>query len=77
MLRGMGVAVGVPLLDAMVPARRRVWAKTSAGQAASRTRLVCIEQVHGAAGCNEVGRHLSTSGRRKWWAATSTSPAVA
>jgi len=54
MLRGVGVAIGVPLLDAMVPASR-AWAKTAAGQAASRTRLVCIEQVHGAAGCNELG----------------------
>ncbi len=53
-LRGMGVAVGVPLLDAMVPAGRAL-AATSAGQAASRTRLVCIENVHGAAGCNEWG----------------------
>jgi len=59
MLHGMGVAIGVPLLDAMVPASR-AGAKTSAGQAANRTRLVCIEQVHGAAGCNEWGatQHL-------------------
>ncbi len=59
MLHGMGVAIGVPLLDAMVPASR-AWAKTSAGQAANRTRLVCIAQVRGAAGCNEWGatQHL-------------------
>ncbi len=54
MLRGMGVTLGVPLLDAMVPARR-LWAGTSAAQAARRTRLVCIEQVHGAAGCDKWG----------------------
>ena len=29
MLHGMGAAVGLPLLDAMVPARR-LWANTSA-----------------------------------------------
>ena len=51
MLRGMGAAVGLPLLDAMVPANR-LWAATEAGRAADKTRLVCIEQVHGAAGCN-------------------------
>jgi hypothetical protein len=38
----------------MVPARR-VFAQTTAGRLASRTRLVCIEQVHGAAGCSEFG----------------------
>ncbi len=53
-LRGLGVTLGVPLLDAMVPARN-LWAGTSAANAAGRTRMVCIEQVHGAAGCNEWG----------------------
>ena len=53
-LRGLGVTLGVPLLDAMVPART-LWANTAAGRAAGRTRMVCIEQVHGAAGCNELG----------------------
>jgi len=53
-LRGLGVTLGVPLLDAMVPARQ-LWASTSAAKAAGRTRMVCIEQVHGAAGCNEFG----------------------
>ena len=46
MLQGMGAAVGLPLLDAMVPANR-TWASTEAGMAADKTRLVCIEQVHG------------------------------
>ncbi len=58
MLNGMGAAVGLPLLDAMVPARR-LWANTSAANSAERTRLVCIEQVHGAAGCNELGAELN------------------
>jgi len=50
-LRGMGAAVSLPLLDAMIPASRG----RGTGAAADRTRLVCIEQVHGAAGCNEWG----------------------
>jgi hypothetical protein len=50
-LRGMGVTAALPFLDAMVPAGR-VWAKT---RAAERTRLVCIEEVHGLAGCNDWG----------------------
>ena len=59
MLRGMGATISVPLLDAMVPARR-LWASTSAAASANATRLVCIEQVHGAAGCNELGASLNT-----------------
>ena len=58
MLRGMGAAVGLPLLDAMVPANR-LWASTEAGKAADMMRLVCIEQVHGAAGCNDLGASLN------------------
>jgi hypothetical protein len=47
-LRGMGATVALPFLDAMVPAGR-VFAKA---RATERTRLVCIEEVHGLAGCN-------------------------
>ena len=47
-LRGMGATIALPLLDSMIPARA-VLAKTSAAKAAERVRLVCIEQVHGAA----------------------------
>ena len=54
MLRGMGTAIGLPLLDAMIPAGKHLMA-TEAGKAADNTRLVCIEQVHGAAGCNDWG----------------------
>jgi Protein of unknown function (DUF1552) len=65
-LRGVGAAVALPFLDAMVPAgggRARVLAA-----APDRTRLVCIEEVHGLAGCNNWGasRHLfapATTGR--------------
>ena len=54
LLKGAGAAISLPLLDAMIPAGR-LWASTAAGKAADRTRLVCIEQVHGAAGCNDWG----------------------
>ncbi len=48
-LKGVGATVGLPFLEAMVPAR-------SAGAAPSeRPRLVCIEMVHGAAGSNAIG----------------------
>lgn len=53
-LKGLGATVALPLLDSMVPART-LFAQTAAGQAAARRRLVCIEQVHGAAGCSEFG----------------------
>jgi hypothetical protein len=66
-LRGMSASVALPFLDAMVPAGR-----LSARKAAEvdPIRLVTIEMVHGAAGCNdwgatqnlwnpaEVGRHF-------------------
>lgn len=51
-LRGMGASVALPFLDAMVPAHR-LWASTAAE--IDKTRLVCIEMVHGAAGSNEFG----------------------
>jgi hypothetical protein len=53
-LRGVGATIALPLLDSMIPARA-VLAQTPAARAASRTRLVCIEQVHGAAGLSEYG----------------------
>ena len=54
-LQGLGATMAVPLLDAMVPARTAL-AQTAAGRAADSPRLVCIEQVHGAAGCSDFGR---------------------
>jgi len=54
-LRGLGATIALPLFDSMIPART-VFANTTAGRAADRTRLVCIEQVHGAAGCSEYGK---------------------
>src|SRR6188768_3979934 len=50
-LRGMGATVALPFLDAMVPARTLL-AKTAA---AGKTRLACIETVHGAAGSTQIG----------------------
>ena len=57
-LRGIGATVALPLLDAMIPAGRRAAASTRAS--VERTRLVCIEEVHGLPGCNEWGatKHL-------------------
>ncbi len=51
-VRGMGATVALPFLDAMAPAGK-LWAKMKAE--IDRTRLVCIEMVHGAAGSNEWG----------------------
>jgi len=50
-LRGMGVALGLPLLDSMVPAQTPL-RKTAA---ATKTRLACIEMVHGSAGATGEG----------------------
>ncbi len=51
-LRGASASVALPFLDAMVPAGR-VWSK--APRVDDPTRLIAIEIVHGAAGCNEWG----------------------
>ena len=45
--------LALPYLDAMIPVRRRC--RNGRRPAAEGTRLVCIEQVHGAAGCNALG----------------------
>ena len=57
-LHGAGATVALPFLDAMLPAGRQ-WA-SGGGAITDRTRLVCIEMVHGAAGSNELGssKHL-------------------
>ena len=56
-LRSVGVTIGLPFLDAMVPAGKPWWA-TTAGR--DKPRLICLEMVHGAAGCHEWGasQHL-------------------
>jgi hypothetical protein len=53
-LRGLGVTVGLPFLDAMVPAARP-WREFAKSAGLDRPRLVAIEMVHGAAGCNAWG----------------------
>jgi hypothetical protein len=54
-LKGLGVTVALPFLEAMVPARTAL-AKTAAG----KVRLACIEMVHGSAGSTAFGikQHL-------------------
>ena len=51
-LQGMGAMVALPMLDAMLPGRR--WWRMAAPKS-DPTRLVCIEMVHGAAGCSPFG----------------------
>jgi hypothetical protein len=51
MLRGMGASVFLPLLDSMVPANTAL-ADTAA---MPKSRLACIEMVHGAAGSTMDG----------------------
>ena len=50
-LQGGGTVLALPFLEAMVPAGR--WSRSLAGL--DRTRLIAIEQSHGAAGCTEWG----------------------
>ena len=50
-LRGVGATVALPFLDAMIPARGGSAVKAAANE---RTRLVCVEEVHGLGGCNNV-----------------------
>jgi len=61
-LRGLGVSLGLPLLDSMVPAQTPLW-KTVASP---RTRLACIEMVHGAAGSTGEGSN------KHYWAPEKT-----
>ena len=50
-LKGMGVTLALPFLEAMTPARN-AWAASAAGK---KVRLVCIEMVHGSAGSSAIG----------------------
>jgi hypothetical protein len=50
-LRGMGATVALPFLEAMVPVRRA----SGAVAAEKKTRLVCVEMVHGSAGSSAIG----------------------
>jgi hypothetical protein len=51
-LKGLGVTVALPFLDAMAPAGT-AWAREASGS--SRLRLVAMEMVHGAAGSTNFG----------------------
>src|SRR5262245_30435288 len=50
-LQGMGAVVALPMLDAMIPSRRLLGATPPADP----PRLICVEMVHGAAGCSQYG----------------------
>ncbi len=50
-LRGVGVTLSLPLLESMVPAQTPL-EKTAANP---KSRLACIEIVHGAAGSTVEG----------------------
>ncbi len=49
-LQSMGAMVALPYLEAMIPARS-VWRRAPK----DATRLICVEMVHGAAGCSPFG----------------------
>ncbi len=57
-LKGLGATVALPYLDAMVPTSRAARAMAPNDP----TRLLCLEMVHGAAGCAPFGQteHLWT-----------------
>ena len=52
-LKGLGAAVSLPLLEAMLPAA--VPERQTTLASATRTRLACIEMVHGSAGASTYG----------------------
>jgi uncharacterized protein DUF1552 len=58
-LKGMGVTVALPVLDAMLPAGT-AYAKSEVGESAAKVRLVAMEMVHGSAGSTAIGqkKHL-------------------
>ncbi len=53
-LQGMSASIALPYLDAMIPTGRGAF-----GAAKQAPRLVAIEMVHGAAGCNEWGAKMN------------------
>ena len=58
-LKGLGVTVALPLLDAMVPAGT-AYAREAPNASARKMRFVAMEMVHGAAGSTAIGatKHL-------------------
>ncbi len=69
-LKGMGVTVALPFLDAMVPAGT-VLAKTAAAARRRRSRLICMEMVHGSAGATPIRVEEEPVGARESRVATS------
>jgi len=57
-VRGLGATVALPFLDAMLPASGFGLNRLTRAPA-DPTRLVAIEMVHGAAGCNDIGASLN------------------
>jgi len=47
-LKGLGATIALPYLESMIPAGK-------AAATTKNTRLVCIEEVHGLAGCSPIG----------------------
>ena len=54
-LRGLSATVALPYLDAMRPAGKALGKLSGSAAATEKTRVVCIETVHGAAGSNTLG----------------------
>lgn len=54
-LRGLSATVALPYLDAMRPAGKSLGRLVNNTVESEKTRVVCIETVHGAAGCNTMG----------------------
>ncbi len=54
-LKGMGVTVALPLLEAMTPVRTAFARTASAAASSSKLRMVAIEMVHGSAGSTQYG----------------------
>ena len=63
-LRGLGVTMALPFLDAMVPAL----AATRKSAANPRTRFIALEMVHGSAGSTGDGT------RKHYWSPAKLGP---
>jgi hypothetical protein len=72
MLKGLGVTVALPFLEAMVPAR----ASAAAMRATPRPRLIAIEMVHGSAGATAFGMQKNLWSPVEAGAAFDLSPSV-
>ncbi len=56
LLKGVGVTVALPFLDAMLPARAFAGSASASGAASAiKPRLIAIEMVHGSAGSTQIG----------------------